>query len=152
MTVLSAAAALNRPAAIARGAGELSHNYGEYVTLTGLVTTDTIRMCKLPARHVAVDLILTTDDQDTNGSPAVVIDVGIEDTVGATDDPNALISASTVGQAGGVARMNVNAGVKIAPVDYDRYVTITPTTSATTGVVGATITAALLSRPAGQDD
>lgn len=120
----------------------------EFDLTAALVLNDTIDMVKLPAGHVPVDLILDTDDLDTGGAPAIVLHVGLRKADGTTDDPDAFIASSTVGQAGGMARLSAVAGLRIAAADEDRNVYITvataPATGATTGKIGVT----LLSRPA----
>ena len=149
---IAAAATGQRPANTYSGGQVAALNYGEYTVATALAATDTIRLCKLPAEHIVVDFIGTTGDLDTNGTPTIVFDVGIEDTVGATDDDDAIVAATAVGQAGGVFRLDEAAAAAIAPVNYDRFVTITVDTGAATGATSILITGALLSRPQGRDD
>lgn len=117
-------------------AGEVCSVTGVFTVATALALNDIVHMCWLPARHVIEDCIFYCDELDT-GVDAIVIDVGLTlDSVGATEDPNALISASTVGQAGGMARMDQIAGMRIAAVDNNRLVGITVTTGPGTGATG----------------
>lgn len=115
----------------------------EYSLLAALVVSDTIDFLKLPARHVLVDVIVDSDDLDTGGSPAITLHAGLRAADGvATDDPDAFLVSSTVGQAGGVARAAAVAGFRIAAADFDRNVYLTvavaPATGATTGKIGVT--------------
>ncbi len=141
----SDAAEDRRPSVTVTGAGQLTINQGKYTTTAALASADTVAMCKLPAGHVPVDLIVDTDDLDTNGTPTLTMKAGI---IGGED----MIASSTLGQAAGMARMDSIAGRRIAPTDADRLVGLTVTANAATGVVGGVITATLLSRVAGLDD
>lgn len=85
--------------------------------------SDVLEMCYLPARCVPVDCVLVCDELDAG--TALVMSVGIEDATGTTDDPDALIDATTIGQTGGVARMNAAAMLDIDPSDVDRKVSVT---------------------------
>ena len=120
----------------------------EYSLLAALVINDTIDFAKIPAGHVPVDVILDSDDVDTGGAPAAVFQVGLRAANGTTDDPDAFIKDSTVGQAGGVARANVATAFRIGSHTADRNVYLTvstaPATSATSGKIGVTV----LYRPA----
>ncbi len=144
--------ASTRPASTVDSAGGLCVNRAVYAVAAALVLNDTIRMCKLPADHVPVDLLLSSTDLDTDGSPALVYDVGIEDTVGATDDADAFIDGSTVGQAGGIARMAAIAAMTLAPVAYDRYVSVLAQAAPATGAASGEIIVTLLSRHKDWDD
>lgn len=121
---------------------------GEYDLATAnggngaLVVNDTVDLVILPGNCVPVDLLLDADDLDSGGSPALVLKVGIYDPTSGnpTSDDDCFITTTIIGQTGGVARMNAVAGLRLAPVDYDRYVRVTvstaPATGATTGKLG----------------
>lgn len=106
---------------------------------------DTIRMVVLPAGHVPVDLWVDSDDLDANaGAPAITISVGILDAAKTGLAANTtMINASTVGQAGGIARADKKELARIA-VDTvnDREIGIlfpaAPGT-ASGGVIGLTL-------------
>lgn len=120
-------------------AGKVVVHEGEYdVTVAGAelgADGDTIDLCVLPAGHVPVDFLLAADDLD--GATALVLDVGLRNADGAgTDDPDAFIDGSTVGQAGGIARAGVVAFADIAPADVDRFVYVTAVTAAGTDAAG----------------
>lgn len=114
----------------------------EYDILAALVINDTIDLVKIPVGYVPVDVILDTDDLDT-GAAAVILSVGLRKANGITDAPACFIVDSTVGQAGGVARAAVKEGFRLAAATVERnvYVTVTtgPTTSATSGKIGVTV-------------
>ena len=135
------------PAATVTGAGQLTVNHGVFALTAALALNDTIALCKLPATHIPVDFILDTDDLDTDGTPAIVVDVGI---IGG--DVDALISGSTVAQAGGLARMDQIEGRRLAISNSDQLVGITVTTGPATGATTGTIQGTLLSRVAGRED
>lgn len=144
--------AADRPAISSSEAGEHIAQTGVYDLTAALVVNDTIDMCKLPAGMVVDDLIVSTDDLDTGGSPAVVLDIGLYDDVGATSSQTAFITGTTIGQAGGVARLTNAAGRKIAPVDYDRYIRVKVTTAPATGAASGKIKVSAITRNKGFDD
>lgn len=101
-----------------------------YDILAALVINDLIRSPELPSGATVLDVTLTTVDLDTNGAPAVTIDVGYG------DDPDYFIAASTVGQAGGVARKSALTAkplVLTAADTIDILIKAAPATSVTTG-------------------
>lgn len=76
-----------------------------YNVATALVVNDVIKMVKVPKGARIVDIILACGVLDTDGTPAVVLAVGDGTTAGR------FITGSTVGQAGGVVRLGVAAGL-----------------------------------------
>lgn len=146
------ALAANRPGITPDCAGEPANQTGVFDLTAALVVNDTIDMCKLPATLVLDDLIVSCDDLDTGGSPALVFDVGLYDSVGATSLQTAFITGATIGQAGGVARLSNASGRKIAPVDYDRYIRIKVTTAPATGATSGVIKLTAVTRNQSFDD
>jgi len=144
---LANAAKDSRPSVSVTGAGQLTQNSGVYALAAALILADTIGLCKLPAGHVPVDFILDSDDLDTDGTPAMVVDVGV---IGG--DVDALIDGSAVCQAGGLARMDAIAGRRLAPSNVDRVIGVTVVTAPATGATTGTIQGTLISRPANADD
>jgi hypothetical protein len=110
-------------------AGQVVAVRGEYAVAAALVVSDTIALVKLPANHVLVDCIVDCDDLDD--STGLVLDAGF---IGG--DVDCLIDGSTVGQAGGLARMDAVAGVRAAATSADRNVGLTVATAPTTGSTG----------------
>lgn len=143
----SEAAESRRPSVTVTGAGQATINHGVFTVATALALNDTVALCKLPAGHIPVDFVMDVDDLDTDGTPAIVVDVGV---IGG--DVDALISGSTVGQAGGVARMDQVAGRRLTPSDSDQLVGITVTTAPATGATSVQLGGTLISRTAGIDD
>ena len=113
-----------------------SHGYGDAVhcqrfkiTLTAAVTTaDVFRFGYVPKYARIVDAWLKASDLDT-GTPAIAINVG--DAV----DADRLFAASTVGQAGTVARMSVATGFGYR-YDDETLITGAPSTNPATGAAG----------------
>lgn len=135
----------NQPAPTADQNGVIAVR-AEYSLLAALVINDTIDFAKIPAGHVPVDVILDSDDIDSGAG--AIFQVGLRAANGTTDDPDAFIKDSNVGQAGGVARANVATAFRIGSHTADRNVYLTvstaPATSATSGKIGVTV----LYRPA----
>lgn len=126
---------------------------GEYVVEAGLVINDVIEMVILPGGYVPIDQVLATDDLDSNGAPTITLDSGvISGVAGALDNTrvcgNEAFAASTVAQAGGVARPTKKDFAFIAPIDTDRGMGLKVAAAAATLVVGAKIRLTVLARPA----
>lgn len=120
----------------ARGGIGLIESSSSYDLAAALVINDTISMVKLPTRAIVKDIILSTPDLDSDGSPAVVLAVG--DSV----DDDRFITGSTVGQAGGVARMNAAGGHLYEYASETNILvkaTTAPATGATTGTIKLTV-------------
>lgn len=107
-----------------------------YEISAALVVNDVIQMVKVPAGATVLNVILQTDDLDTNGSPAIVLDVG--------DGTNTdlYIDGSTIGQAGGIEYMNVNTALGNTYTSEDTIdilVQVAPATGATSGTLTLTV-------------
>lgn len=127
-------------------AGEVLCETFTYALAAALVINDVIEIGILPANARIVDGIIDTDDLDSNGSPAVTLDVGImSGVVGDADLARTvgteLFAASTIGQAGGMAR--TTKGQRSTPTALDRSIGVlvkaAPATSATTGTIRLTV-------------
>jgi hypothetical protein len=126
---------------------------GDYTVAAGLAANDVIEMVVLPAGYVPVDQIVATEDLDSNGAPTVTLDSGlISGAAGAADNArtcgNEAFAASTVGQAGGIARPTKKDFALIAPTDADRGMGLKLAAGAATLVVGAKIRMTVIARPA----
>lgn len=100
---------------------------GDFTVPAGLAAGDIVEMAALPPGYVPVDVTLAVEDLDS--TTAMTIDVGvISGNYGRRDDARTMgtefIAASTVGQAGGVARANRQQGFMIAPADNTRGIGI----------------------------
>ena len=120
--------------------GNLGIRVGEYTITAALAANDVIQLCDVFKGETVVGVIIKSDDLDTNGSPAIVLDVGYG---GATA---AFIDGSTIAQAGGTASSlaigNATHGsTATAPVTFtaddtiDVLVQTAPGTGATTGTI-----------------
>lgn len=101
-----------------------------------LVVNDVIQMVKMPIGATILEVILGTDDLDSDGSPAIVLEVGDATTVGR------FIAGSTVAQAGGVVRLGVIDGMHYtytAEDTIDVKVSTAPATGATSGGISLTV-------------
>lgn len=109
---------------------------GTYALSAALALNDVIQMVTVPAGATILNVILATTDLDTNGTPTIAL------TVGDGSDADRFITASTVGQAGGVANLNAStgAGYKYSATDtVDVTVATGPATGATSGTVSLTV-------------
>jgi hypothetical protein len=132
------------PAIASCQAGEVRAVRGTIEVPSTLAAADVVHLCQLPSGHVPVDCLLESDDLDSVAD--LEMDVGITaDDVGTTEDPDCFIDGTTVGQAGGLARMDQVAALQLAAVDNDRSVGVTVITVAATGVAG-TLSLTLLYR------
>lgn len=99
-----------KPMPVAQGA-ELISVRAEFTT-TAAAAGDLWSMLPIPEDHILVDVILDADDLDSNGVPTLTLSVGflnateadLDVTANVNGDGAAFIVASTIGQAGGVAR------------------------------------------------
>lgn len=144
--------AQNLPAISANGYEPITL-VGDYVTVAGIAANDVIEMVNLPAGYVPVDWIVASEDLDSDGTPAITLDAGvISGAAGAADNArtcaNEAFAASTVGQAGGIARMDKATGALIAPTTADRGLGLKVAAAADVLVVGAKIRMTVIARPA----
>lgn len=113
--------------------------YAEYELTAALVDDDVIQMVKVPEGARVLEVILTTDDLDTDASPALALNVGDG------SDPNRYIAASTIGQTGGTVRMGQGIVTSTSSHTYaaddtiDIHVETAPATGAATGTLCLTV-------------
>lgn len=124
--------------------------FGDFTVPAGLTANDVIEFGALAAGHVPVDIIVAAEDLDS-GTPAITLDAGLitgtyRDTVNARTCGSEFFAASTVGQAGGIARMDKATGALIAKSNDDRGFGCKVGVAAATLVVGAKIRFTLISR------
>ena len=123
-----------RPAVYPDEAGKVLVSDGTYeITAAENVDEQTIALCSLPAGCIPLDFTLILDDLDSHGTPAIVVDGG---GISATEDSvdRIMIPASTVAQAGGVARSTLFP--MVAPVDTETLFGMHITTAAGTAAAG----------------
>jgi hypothetical protein len=123
--------------------------YSVDLTTAQLVLNRIIELGPLPAGCVPVHMILDSDDLDTDGSPAVTLDVGLMS--GDAGDPDSggsrtcgaeFFSASTLGQAGGVAEPSLKGAYRITKSEVDRGIGLKISAApdaAQAGTVGLTV-------------
>ncbi len=108
-----------------------------YSITAALAANDIIQSPVIQAGSVVTDVMVVVSDLDTNGTPTITLDVGYG------DDPDYFIAASTVGQAGGVARASAVTALPLvlaANDTIDVTVKAGPATGATTGTVTIIVT------------
>lgn len=136
MTTFKSASVQKTPISVSQ-AGQTVCATGEYEAPDSLAVNDIIALCHLPAGHEPVDFMLQADDLDTNGTPTIVLSVGVlnagmTDLVASTN----FLASSTVAQAGGVARADQIAGLQLGASNTDRVIGVKVTTAAATKAAG----------------
>ena len=93
-------------------------------------------IARMPANTRYVDLYAYATDMDSNGSPALALDIGVAGVSDTTyDDQDAFLAASTIGQAGTGTETILKAGMGLK-VPVEHYLTVTASTAAATAVAG----------------
>jgi len=101
---------------------------------------DIIELAPLLEGCIIVDMVLDSDDLDSNGAPTMKVDVGVMS--GAWGDGgvrtcgNEFFAASTTPQAGGAARPTAAAAYRVARSDQRRSIGVKINTAAATGAAG----------------
>ena len=122
-----------RPVVYPDEAGKVLVSDGSYeITAVLNVDEQTIALCSLPAGCIPLDFTLIVDDLDS-GTPAIVVDGG---GINAAEDAvdQIMVPASTVAQAGGVARSTLFP--MVAPVETETLFGMHITTAAGTAAAG----------------
>lgn len=118
----------------------------EYSLAAVLALNDVIYMGDLPANHVPVDFMLDSDDVSTAAD--ITMGVGIINatdnglSAAAADGGAGWLLASTIGQAGGMARPTTNVMSRVTSSESNRRVGVHISAGATatvTGKVGLTL-------------
>jgi hypothetical protein len=98
----------NKAIPATRGGVDVAAITGEFVVPAGLALNDIIEFVGLPAGHIPVDLVVSAPDMDTGTT--ITLDAGIltgrfgDPVLGSRTIGSEFFAASTVGQAGGLAR------------------------------------------------
>lgn len=105
----------------------------------------------LPAGCIPMQVIIDSDDLDSNGTPTIAWSIGISNgavtnnqqsasgtdiSTAAADGGAAWGTGITVSQAGGQVQVFSKALSRVTPVNYDRYIMLKATTAAATAVAG----------------
>ena len=92
-----------------------------------LAANDLIDIGILPANHIVTDVIIDTDDLDSNATPLISVDVGMMsgtpgDTVNVRTVGQEFFAADTTPRTGGLSRMTRQTGMRITPTGADRSI------------------------------
>lgn len=137
------------PGVASAQAGQVTVVRGSYdlTAADGVDSTLQLRIVKLPAQHRIVDLVMDNDDLDTGAAAAV--DIGIEDSVqdpADTTDLTLFATAVAVQTVTTLSNQMSFAAMRLAAVNYDRFIVVTWETIAATGLAGQ-LGLTLYSRP-----
>lgn len=118
------------------------------LTAAQVVQNNLVKLALLPAGYRIVDLILESDDLDSHGTPTATISVGILNSTG--DDLTAnmtMITASTIPQGGGQARVGTKSLETIGTSTSDRTVIAKFVAAVATAAAGG-LTVSMIVAPA----
>lgn len=140
----------HNPTAGIHSAGEVHVAEGKYDLAAALADEDVVVLTRIPPGCIPIDARLELDELDT-GADAIVVDLALMEMGAVAALANSeLIKDSTLGQAGGVARMDqldtARRAVLEAAVDKERYVVLHVTTAPGTGATSGRIKASVLFR------
>ena len=128
-TYSSEAYTKNLPIAQLGHAGEVKAAFFTVTCAAAPATTDTINFGYMPANARLLSAALKSSDMDTNGAPALALNVGD------SGDPDRIFAASTVGQAGTVDRSVAATGQGYLYTEKT-LITGVASTNAATGAAG----------------
>lgn len=112
----------------------------EFVLGAALVINDVIQGPTIPKGATIIDVMVTSTDVDTNATPTVTLDVGYG------VNPSYFVAASTIGQAGGVARASAPTAKPLTLVSDDTVDVLVHAAPAT-GAIAGTISIAVFFLP-----
>lgn len=98
-----------------------------------LALNDIIRGTEMPNGATVTDVVLSTTDLDTNGTPLISVSVGD------TGDPDRFILSNIVGRAGGVASLDNLVGHGHKYTTSGNFVDLTVVAGPATGAVTGTV-------------
>ena len=115
--------------------------YDRYDLAAALALNDVIRFRYIPKRVVCMDAWLHSDDLDTHATPTITLTLRLND----TSAQHNFFAASTVAQAGGVARADASGGAMGFETDDDDWFlevlcAAAPATGATSGDIDVFLT------------
>jgi hypothetical protein len=127
----------NAPVVTPNRAGEVIAQRG-YVSLLAaqIVVANIIKLCKLPAGCVPVDLVIDFDELDANGSPTTTATFGILNDAGDALDVSAGSLSTTQLGAGGIQAATTAAFMRVAATTADRYIAVILGGTVATGAAG----------------
>lgn len=111
-------------------------HFSKAITTAMLASGYVTAIAKMPANTRYVDLYAKCTDMDTNGAPALAIDLGVAGLTDTTyDDVDCFLDGSTIGQAGTGTDTILAAGMGLL-VPVEHYLTFTAATAAATAAAG----------------
>jgi hypothetical protein len=136
------------PVPVPKDAGGIVAKRYKHTLSANPTAGDILEMAPLPSNLRVIDMVLDSDDLDTNGSPTIAMDVGImSGNWGVNDNTRTcgaeFFSGSNVGQAGTVARPTLKTAFRTTQTENDRSIGIKFTTASATfasGEIGLTVT------------
>ncbi|CAG9255975.1 hypothetical protein [Paraburkholderia caribensis] len=112
----------------------------QFALTAALALNDVLTGPKLQKGSTVLDVLLVSSDLDTNGAPTITLDVGTGDSA------QYFIAASTVAQAGGVARASAVTAQPLT-LTKDDTVDVTVHAAPATGAATGTVTLAVMFLP-----
>lgn len=109
-----------------------------YALAAALVVNDIIQMVKVQTGFTVLEVVLASADVDTHSTPTIVMTVGDD----GDTDRYITTSVGTIGQGGGVCRLNNQVGhcyTYTADNTIDIKVTTAPATGATSGTISLSV-------------
>ena len=146
----SAQAVSQNPTPGIHSAGEVHVVEGKYDLAAALALDDIVVLTRIPPGCIPIDCRLELDELDT-GADAIVVDLALMELGAVAVLANSeLIKASTLGQAGGVARMDqldaARRAILEVSVEKERYVAMKVATGPGTGATSGRVKASVLFR------
>ena len=132
MTTYATGLATSNQAFTPPGGGVVGVREAVYTLTAALVEADVIQMIPVAAGERVVDLILVSEDLDTNGAPTITLDVGDG------DDPDRYIDGATIGQTGGFSRMGEGLATDAEAIAVNKLYTAADTIDVTVSAAVAT--------------
>lgn len=109
--------------------GDVGVRAGEYTISAALAAADVIQLVNINKGETVLGYFLEVPDLDTNGSPAITLDLGTD------GDTDLFLDNSNLGQAGGTSNLLVKPVTFAADGSIDLKVATGPATGATSGTI-----------------
>lgn len=109
--------------------GDVGVRAGEYTISAALAANDIVQLVNINKGETVLGYFLEVPDLDTNGSPAIRLDLGTD------GDTDLFLDNSNLGQAGGTSNLLVKPVTFAADGSIDLKVATAPATGATTGTI-----------------
>lgn len=109
--------------------GDVGVRAGEYTISAALAANDIVQLVNINKGETVLGYFLEVPDLDTNGSPAITLDLGTD------GDTDLFLDDSNLGQAGGTSNLLVKPVTFAADGSIDLKVATGPATGATSGTI-----------------